>query len=266
MKHQEDITLQFLVENEGLQIGYSDNDILVVDSIQRFEEIKNAHVGMNSMVLCTNGKVQAQINGVKIELYKNQVCIIPQNIMATDLMVSPDFDMKAIFLTNNILQSFLREKMSVWNDLMYVHRQHIMTLSDADMLFFTHFYDMLSLAVERGQDRAYRTDVIQSLLRAAILALCGELKQMLPSNGETHVTSTYNSHFQRFLSLLHSSEVKYRPVKAYASDLCISPKYLTVICKKNSGKTATEWIQEHVLEEIEVEPPALPLSYLNAFF
>ena len=103
MKHQEDITLQFLVENEGLQIGYSDNDILVVDSIQRFEEIKNAHVGMNSMVLCTNGKVQAQINGVKIELYKNQVCIIPQNIMATDLMVSPDFDMKAIFLTNNIL-------------------------------------------------------------------------------------------------------------------------------------------------------------------
>lgn len=250
MKHQEDITLQFLVENEGLQIGYSDNDILVVDSIQRFEEIKNAHVGMNSMVLCTNGKVQAQINGVKIELYKNQVCIIPQNIMATDLMVSPDFDMKAIFLTNNILQSFLREKMSVWNDLMYVHRQHIMTLSDADMLFFTHFYDMLSLAVERGQDRAYRTDVIQSLLRAAILALCGELKQMLPSNGETHVTSTYNSHFQRFLSLLHSSEVKYRPVKAYASDLCISPKYLTVICKKNSGKTATEWIQEHVLEDI----------------
>ena len=177
-------------------------------------------------------------------------CIIPQNIMATDLMVSPDFDMKAIFLTNNILQSFLREKMSVWNDLMYVHRQHIMTLSDADMLFFTHFYDMLSLAVERGQDRAYRTDVIQSLLRAAILALCGNLKQMLPSNGETHVTSTYNSHFQRFLSLLHSSEVKYRPVKAYASDLCISPKYLTVICKKNSGKTATEWIQEHVLEDI----------------
>jgi AraC-like DNA-binding protein len=35
-----------------------------------------------------------------------------------------------------------------------------------------------------------------------------------------------------------------------ASDLCISPKYLTAICKKQSGKTANEWIREQVLEEI----------------
>ena len=44
--------------------------------------------------------------------------------------------------------------------------------------------------------------------------------------------------------------MKHRPVEDYANDLCISPKYLTVICKKNSGKTANEWITEHVLEDI----------------
>lgn len=50
--------------------------------------------------------------------------------------------------------------------------------------------------------------------------------------------------------MLHTIKVKHRPVEAYANDLCISPKYLTVICKKNSGKTANEWITEHVLEDI----------------
>jgi AraC-like DNA-binding protein len=34
------------------------------------------------------------------------------------------------------------------------------------------------------------------------------------------------------------------------SQLCISPKYLTAVCKKNSGKTANEWITEQVLEDI----------------
>ena len=39
-------------------------------------------------------------------------------------------------------------------------------------------------------------------------------------------------------------------MEAYASELCISPKYLTVVCKRNSGKTANEWITEQVLEDI----------------
>ena len=59
-----------------------------------------------------------------------------------------------------------------------------------------------------------------------------------------------NSHFQRFLNLLHSSEVKHRTVESYANELCISPKHLSVICKKQSGKTANEWITEQVTEDI----------------
>ena len=34
MIQQEEITLQTLADNEDIQIGYSDNDIVVVDSIQ----------------------------------------------------------------------------------------------------------------------------------------------------------------------------------------------------------------------------------------
>ena len=61
---------------------------------------------------------------------------------------------------------------------------------------------------------------------------------------------TSTNHFQRFLDLLHSVEMKHRPVEWYATELCITPKYLSFLCKKNSGKTANEWITEHVLEDI----------------
>ena len=133
MKKHEEVTFQTLANNEDIQIGYSDNDVVVVDSIQQFTEINTAHVAMNAVVICTNGKVQAQMNGIQMELHKNQVAIIPQNVTVTDVMVSPDFNLKAMFLTNRILQSFLREKMDIWNDMMYIHRHHIVTMDEDEI-------------------------------------------------------------------------------------------------------------------------------------
>lgn len=254
MKQQEEITIQSLANNEDIQIGYSDNEIVIVDSIQQFTEISTAHVAMNAVVICTSGKAQTQMNGIQMELHKNQIAIIPQNVTVTDVMISPDFDLKGLFLTNCILRSFLNEKISIWNDMMYIHRQHIVTMDEDEILFYTHFYDMLTLAIERGKENPYHTEIIQALLRSAILGLCGAMKWMLsPGNQlstDHNPLSTSDSYFQRFLDLLHASDVKHRTVEAYANDLCISPKYLTTICKKNSGKTANEWIKEHVLEDI----------------
>ena len=254
MKQYEEVTFQTLADNEDIQIGYSDNDIMVVDSIQQFAEVSTAHVAMNAIVICTEGKVLGMMNGAQIELCKNQVAVIPQNVTVTDVMISPDFNLMAIFLTNRILQSFLREKMNIWNDMMYIHRQHILTLAEDEISFYTHFYDMLSLAISKGKGSPFQTDVIQSLLRSAILSLCGATKQKLSSENQVSIVnsqlSTGKSHFQRFLDLLHSSQVKHRTVEAYASELCISPKYLTAICKKNSGKTTNQWIREQVLEDI----------------
>ena len=255
MKQQEEITIQSLANSEDVQIGYSDNEIVVVDSIQQFTQISSAHVAMNAIVICTSGKAQAQMNGIQMELHRNQIAIIPQNVTVTDVMVSPDFDVKGMFLTNRILRSFLNEKISVWNDMMYIHRQHIVTMDEDEILFYTHFYDMLTLAIEKGKENPYHTEIIQALLRSAILGLCGTMKWMLSQNDNqlsiiNYQLSTSKSHFQRFLDLLHSTEVKHRTVEAYANDLYISPKYLTTICKKNSGKTANEWITEHVLEDI----------------
>lgn len=258
MKQQEEITIQSLANNEDVQIGYSDNEIVVVDSIQQFTQISSAHVAMNAIVICTSGKAQAQMNGIQMELHRNQIAIIPQNVTVTDVMVSPDFDVKGMFLTNRILRSFLNEKISVWNDMMYIHRQHIVTMDEDEILFYTHFYDMLTLAIEKGKENPYHTEIIQALLRSAILGLCGTMKWMLLADNsplgsaawQRQELSTSKSHFQRFLDLLHSTDVKHRTVEAYANDLYISPKYLTTICKKNSGKTANEWITEHVLEDI----------------
>jgi len=41
-----------------------------------------------------------------------------------------------------------------------------------------------------------------------------------------------------------------REVDFYAGKLFITPKYLTEVCKKNSGKTALEWIQNYTTQRL----------------
>ena len=255
---QEEITFQALTNNEDIHVGYSDSDIVIVDSIQKFAEISAAHITMSAIAICLSGKVQGLMNGQPITLRKNQVAVIPPNVNITELMISPDFDIKAMFFTNGILQSFLREKMNVWNDMMYIHRLHVITLEeDENLLFFKQFYDMLSFCMDRQDENPFSTDIIQSLLRAVVLGLCGNMKLLLPDRGtvlssqrKNRPSSSANTHFQRFLDLLHTEHSKHRTVESYANELCISPKYLSAICKRNSGKTANEWITEHVMEDI----------------
>lgn len=203
---------------------------------------------MNFIAICMAGRVQADMNGRTITIGENQLLICPPNVTFTDFLFSHDFEFKAIFLTNRILQSFLRDRVAVWNELMYVHKMHVLTMEGRDIEFFSHFYDLLRLCIDTRTDNPYRTDIIQSIIRGALLGLCGALKVMMP--GDDVRQTGANSIFQRFLDLLGKTPTKHQPVEFYASELCITPKYLSALCKRYSGKTANEWITEHVMEDI----------------
>ena len=246
MKQHNNTTYQTLTSNERVQIGYSDGDIIVLDNIQKLSEIKNTRIPLIAIVICLNGSVRALVDGQDMPLHEKQVAIIPQNVNMSDFIVSPDFNVKGLLLTNRVLQSFLHEKMQVWNNMMYVHRMNVLDLDDEDMRFYSHFHEMFRLSIERTKPHPYRAEVIQSLLRALVTELCGTMSIDLPASDKI----TASIHFQKFLDLLHSEQIKYRTVEAYADELCISPKYLTAICKKQSGKTAIQWIHEQLLENI----------------
>lgn len=57
--------------------------------------------------------------------------------------------------------------------------------------------------------------------------------------------------FDNFMDLLSENFTRKRSVKFYASELCITPKYLTTVIKSVSGKTPTAWISETVFKEME---------------
>lgn len=246
---QENITLESIAENKDLQIVYSDKDIVIFDTIQQFADVSAARLELNAIAICVKGKVQGVANNQLIELCENQVGVIPLGSLVTNLMVSPDCKIKVLCISNGMLHEFLREKMSIWDEMMYVHHCHINTMEPHEIAFYTHFYEMLEMCLHQNIGSPFYSEVIQSLLRSGMLALCGSFKSKLTYSTKQS-SQTSNNHFHQFLNILHQEKVKHRTVDWYAAQLCISPKYLSAICKKYSDKTANQWITENVLEDI----------------
>ncbi len=247
----QEMTIKGLAEQQVIVINYSDDDIIIIDNVKQLVEANPTRIHMNLIAIAKHGKAQMLVNGQTTTVGENQLLLCPPNTVLTDLMFSPDFEFKAMFLTNRIIQSFLREKMNIWNNIMYVHKMRVVTLNPRDIEFFYSFSNTLKMVIDAPDDYyPYRAEVIQGLLRGVILGFSGALKTMLPEGQKEDKKSHSDTLFQQFLDLVNKDQSKAHTVEAYASKLCISPKYLSVICKKNSGKTANEWIREHMLEEI----------------
>jgi AraC family transcriptional regulator, transcriptional activator of pobA len=240
---------------------YSGDDIMIIDNAKLLVGVKKVRPNMNIIAICTKGKFEAYLNGKPIVVRTANVFICPPEASLANIMVSPDFEYLALCISNRALQIALRSHINIWNQYIYVKKNRIIELCGKDIERCEKSYDLLHICLDQSLaelGKEYRDGVIKGLVSSTLIGLCGLIEHQTRELIEIPRRST--SFFNRFLELLQSNEVRHRSVKYYASALCISPKYLTIICKKNSDKTANEWIREYTLFDITDYLRNTPLS------
>ena len=85
------------------------------------------------------------------------------------------------------------------------------------------------------------------------VAADGKITLSVSINAEKHYThlTRHEYLFTCFTDLVSTHLDKERSINFYASQMCISPKYLSTIVKQVSGKTPTEYIKEKMIDEIK---------------
>lgn len=83
-------------------------------------------------------------------------------------------------------------------------------------------------------------------------AITCEIYEGLNENGfnDENKLSRAEIIFRDFLTMLSGMSVHRRDVECYAGKLCISPKYLSDVSHKCSGRPASEWIKDYVMFDI----------------
>lgn len=257
MKEQKDI-IQRIEEGEFAQsaeisTSYLDDDILIIDNVKMLQHPDPVRLQMNMIASCQAGSLKADLNGRVINVEKGDIFICPPNTIVDFTEVSPDFACTAMCVSNHGMLNILRSHINVWNRAMYVNKVAVLKMNKTDMAFYEKFTDLVRLCLDpsfsaRSSWQPYRREIVETLLKSALLALCNAFSTELQAVEKPNTTTS--DIFDRFLEMLQQSEVKHRPVEYFAQQLCITPKYLSIICKRHSSKTAIEWITDYTLSDI----------------
>lgn len=237
------------IDSQHISVDYQDGDLAILTDIRQIPEFSSMKMGMNVILFCLKGKLQFEVNGRQITVRERELSIVQSHVSVGNLMVSPDFQCRIACMSDRLVKQQLRGYITIWNRALYVNNTNIFRIPEDQPLEQTgHFYELVNFYFTRPRKR-FRQEVIGSLLRCFLLDIC-ELMEEQTAVETSSVHSQGDQLFNRFLQILSESQVKRQTVESYADQLCVSPKYLSAVCKKTSGKTAMQWINEYVMEDI----------------
>ena len=225
------------------------------DSVNRIENIEGPRRldGM-SWILCFRGRMDLEINLKPITLTANCIAVTTPGSMIEIkdlgrdgldcymLFVSTEF-MKDINFDLNVLGSAAR----LGNDSMI---GNMMQISEEEADTLRDYFKLL----HRSSASANGSIYTKSIVRCVIAALTYQVLQMvtgrLKDSPEAKMPrSRRTTYVNEFMRLVHEHHTRERSVAFYAGKLFISPKYLSLIIKESTGKSATEVIDSYVVLE-----------------
>ena len=198
----------------------------------------------------TEGETTFTSNLKEYRLKKDSLFIVgPKHILqiqsnnsfkAHVLVISPDF-LRRINIDIKLLSRLF----------LSVEKQPCLRLCEAEWAGITgSFAEIRSESLPRPGD-VYSPEVLRSMIRTLAYKVCRIIGRHIESQPapETSARSRNDEYFNQFMSELTKHYMQERSVGFYAGQLHLTPKYLTTIIRKTSGRTAAEWIDDYVVLE-----------------
>jgi len=228
-------------------IESADEGILFRDNLREVKNLSTMRLGYNTIVYCRSGRILIELGGnQQVRVKPGEMLLIPTGKLVQPMMVSTDVDAIALLISDRVLKSVLGSQINIWNRAMYM--KEIYVLENTPWAIELGHY-IASIFHTMSQPLLYR-EIVHSFLRTLLLLICEDLARKDVMVGKDDFSSTHEKEiFNRFLQLIAKENRKRQQVSVYAERLNITPKYLSAVCKRVSGKSPMRWITDSVMED-----------------
>lgn len=235
--------------NCGMEIealSLVNDDVLYMENVVQMAKAQSASSPYHAIVFCLGGKMLVEMGAQEnVKVGAGQLLLIPSQKKVYPIMYSTDLKASALFISDRTLKNALGGQMDIWNKAMYMKEVYV--INHQDWMDGMKFY-VNSIFGER--DIQLRDEIILSFLRTMLLMICEEF---IEHEGTMHSADASTMRdkdiFGNFLALITSEQYKRRQVSYYADKLCLTPKYLSIVCHRVSGKSPMQWITESTMED-----------------
>lgn len=240
------VIIQTRMEDNKI-IHYSDGDISLMTDINDLSELNGIKSDSYLFLASRKGRLQIDINGNTHTIKEGErLTVLPQNF-TDNILVSVDADIVMLRLSVRIVSDLMCEHIDKWNRMIYICKAYLMS-AVKNLEEQMQFYYRLILSKTMNPDQKYHKEIIRTIIKAILLEMLSNMETDRCQSAEGENKTQFQ--FNRFLQILSSEDIKHQPIDFYADRLCISSKYLSVICSKVSGKSARQWIDEYTVEDI----------------
>lgn len=200
-----------------------------------------------SIILCISGSIDIGVNLKTYRMTPNTLLVISPDSIINILSANWDELDAYLFIISREFISDINLDLNVINTSHYMSYNPMQTITANEMEMMRHYFDLIHQNTVNNTDDRYVRSISRCLLAAAIY----QMMQFVYRHRDEDPAplSRRHNYVKEFMQLVQTHHRSERGVAFYASRLFITPKYLSLIIKESTGKSAAEWIDEFVILE-----------------
>lgn len=192
--------------------------------------------------ICLAGEGYVTINEHKYPLSARTMCVAFPGTIIQEFKRGEGFESYTLRIDTDFLRELNFPSASSVHMLM--RENPCMILSEEQLESILQVCRMMHERDQRA-DHPYHEQINQHMLTLLCYELAGVYARDIPVMREP--CSRQDVIFRKFLSLLATDITISREVQYYADKLCITPKYLTIVTRQMSDRSAATWITHSVI-------------------
>lgn len=250
------------LNKEEYKFDYADDNFAIGRNRTQLLGIHNAiRLDFLLIITCSEGVLQLDINSVCYKLRKGFfITCLPSSIIS-NILFSADLKINIIAISPKFLETHVKLDDDTVEILNFIFKNPIHNLPYENILEARFFnYAELLITTSSKIFTRYGSDIREHILGAIsydiltvfnrIISRANSQRAINTCNVDTQNRTNYI--FRKFIEEVSKDGGIHRSIPYFAERLCYSPRYISMIVKKVSGKTAIEWINEYAIEQIKI--------------
>ena len=227
---------------------YNDGEIFFADNITSIPGLmKQFRVNFIAYVMVLEGSLSLDMNSVHYHLSKNCALIVDRKMVIDNIEHSDDFRCLICVLSPDVGFSFINK--SLIQSVMHIHSNPVIEIDQNEMDLMVKYYDLMVFKMDHPEMN-FGTQTMRDIIRCFAFDLLSNINKHVDQENEDMLRQG-DRIYRRFMLLLADNTSINRSVKSYADELCVSPKYLTSVCRKHSDHTASDLIATAIVSRIK---------------
>ncbi len=249
MNRIESLSLDRLREDH--EIPSLGDDLLFFEEIPMLPQLDEPR-RMNCIIIgiCTDGEGGYTLNESKYSIKPGDALILTEGQIVNDIWMSENAKGHAMLISRNFIDEIFKE-MHDMSSLFLLAREHpIFPVNNSELIKLKQYIGIIKERI-LCEDYRFRKEVIRLLLVAMIYDLGTAIMRVMHKEGTQTIANTKAKRcFVQFIQLVEQNFRSERRVSWYASQMGLTPKYLSEIISSTSKRTPNDWIDKYVTTEI----------------